>query len=210
MDEITNMLWQMVFLIDLPLIQDAAQQPTKDTLTPFGEELCFFLQAQGVDGKMISSLRKYDFSETSRYGFIHTIAGSHSERDLWQRTGCVGPRTTSQYRLGFADILCRYCGLGRTVTALGLASAEDIELDYVCSSIGAVKLDLLTALYNASQGDSGMKEFEARTGKPKKSKDATASAADQIDLARVRVYFPSRDTVLRSRGGRNVSRLVGP
>lgn len=80
----------MLFLIDLPLIQDPAnQQAARHTLTPFGEELCFFLQAQGVDDKMINSLRKYDFSETSRYGFIHTIAGSHTESDLWQRTGCV-------------------------------------------------------------------------------------------------------------------------
>ncbi|KAJ4392064.1 hypothetical protein N0V93_005685 [Gnomoniopsis smithogilvyi] len=179
----TGTMENMVFLIDLPLIQAPTNQAINGTLTPFGEELCFFLQAQGVDDKMVSSLRKYDFAETTRYGFVHTIAGSHSEPDLWQRTG--------------------YCGLGRTVTALGLESEGDIELDYVCSSIGAVKLDLLAALYYAAQGDSGTKEIEARTAKPRKSKDASASAVDQIDLARIRVYFPSRDTVIRSRGGSN-------
>lgn len=201
----------MVFLIDLPLIQDPAKQAINDTLTPFGEELCFFLQAQGVEDKMISSLRKYDFSETSRYGFVHTIAGSHSGSDLWQRTGCVcRPLVLGQMTSGFTNNVFRYCGLGRTVTALGLDNVDDIELDYVCSSIGAVKLDLLTALYYAAQGDSGTKELEARSARPKKSKDTTTSAVDQIDLARVRVYFPSRDTVLRSRGGRNVSRYVGP
>lgn len=201
----------MVFLIDLPLILDPAKHAINDTLTPFGEELCFFLQAQGVEDKMISSLRKYDFSETSRYGFVHTIAGSHSGSDLWQRTGCVcRPMAHRQTLFGFADNLFRYCGLGRTVTALGLDSEDDIELDYVCSSIGAVKLDLLTALYYAAQGDSGTKEFEARVSRSKKGKDTTPSAVDQVDLARVRVYFPSRDTVLRSRGGRNVSRHVGP
>lgn len=201
----------MVFLIDLPLIQDPAKQAINDTLTPFGEELCFFLQAQGVEDKMINSLRKYDFSETRRYGFVHTMAGSHSGSDLWQRTGYVyRPVPHRQIHLGFANSLSRYCGLGRTVTALGLDSADDIELDYVCSSIGAVKLDLLTALYCAAQGDSGTKELEARSARSKKGKDTTTSAVDQIDLARVRVYFPSRDTVLRSRGGRNVSRHVGP
>lgn len=106
---------------------------------------------------------------------------------------------------GFTDYFSRYCGLGRTVTALGLDSRDDIELDYVCSSIGAVKLDLLAALYYAAQGDSGTKEIEARTARAKRSKDATVSAVDQIDLAKIRVYFPSRDTVLRSRGGSNVS-----
>lgn len=201
----------MVFLIDLPLIQDPAKHAINDTLTPFGEELCFFLQAQGVEDKMISSLRKYDFSETSRYGFVHTIAGSHSGSDLWQRTGCVcRPVPHREILFGFANNLSRYCGLGRTVTALGLDSVDDIELDYVCSSIGAVKLDLLTALYYAAQGDSGTKELEARSARPKKSKGTTTSAVDQVDLARVRVYFPSRDTVLRSRGGRKVSGHVGP
>lgn len=205
----------MVFLIDLPLIQDPAKHAINDTLTPFGEELCFFLQAQGVEDKMISSLRKYDFSETSRYGFVHTIAGSHSGSDLWQRTGCVCRPPTGLVDRSSVDLLTilflsRYCGLGRTVTALGLDSEDDIELDYVCSSIGAVKLDLLTALYYAAQGDSGTKEFEARVTRPKRGKDTTTSAVDQVDLARVRVYFPSRDTVLRSRGGRNVSRHVGP
>lgn len=79
----------MVFLIDLPLIEDPAKPKPDGALTPFGEELCFFLRAQGVDDKMINSLRKYDFSETARYGFVHTIAGSHIEPDLWRRTGFV-------------------------------------------------------------------------------------------------------------------------
>lgn len=101
--------------------------------------------------------------------------------------------------------------MGRAVTALGLDTADNVQLDYVCSSVGAVKLDLLTALYNACQGDSGLKEYKARTGKPRKTKGTTASDVDQdqIDLARVRVYFPSRDTVLRSQGGGNVSVYIG-
>lgn len=62
----------MVFLIDLPRIEDPAKQAT-NTLTPFGAELQYFLKAQGVDEKMIASLHRYDFSETSRYGFLHTM-----------------------------------------------------------------------------------------------------------------------------------------
>lgn len=70
-----------------------------------------------------------------------------------------------------------------------------------CSAIGAVKRDLLQALYNACQGDSGLKEYEARTGKGK-SKD-TSSQSDVLD-ERIRVYFPSSDTVAQSRGGTDV------
>lgn len=123
----------MVFLIDLPRIEDATKRKT-NVVTPFGEDLSYFLAAQGVDDKMIQSLRNYDFGETRRYGFVHTIAGSHPDSDAWQRTG--------------------YCGLGRAIKALGLATQDDVELDYVCSSIGAVNQDLLTALYNACKGQS--------------------------------------------------------
>lgn len=121
----------MAFLIDLPRIEDTTMRKA-NILTPFGDDLSYFLCAQGVDEKMISSLLNYDFSETSRYGFVHTIAGAHPEPAAWQRTG--------------------YCGLGRTIAALGLGTSADVELDYVCSSIGAVNNDLLAALYNACQG----------------------------------------------------------
>lgn len=174
----------MLFLIDVPRIEDPANRAT-NFLTPFADELIFFLEAQGVDKPMINSLRNYDFSETSQYGFIHTIVGSHLEPDTWQRTG--------------------YPGLGRTIKALGLGTTGDLELDYVCSSIGAVKGDLLAALYNACQGDLGLREFEARTRKPRKAKGVAPSVTDQLDLSKIRVYYPSRDTVVRSRGGTNVS-----
>lgn len=77
----------MVFLIDLPLKEDRMTRTTTQDLTPFGQELCLFLQAQGMDEKMINSLCKYDFSETARHGFVHTIGGSHTDPDLWRRTG---------------------------------------------------------------------------------------------------------------------------
>ena len=62
----------MVFLIDLPRIADGSKRDG-DQLTPFGEDLSYFLAAQGLDEALIESLRNYDFSETSRYGFVHTM-----------------------------------------------------------------------------------------------------------------------------------------
>ncbi|PSR83300.1 tyrosyl-DNA phosphodiesterase-domain-containing protein [Coniella lustricola] len=171
----------MVFLIDLPRLENPAERP-ENTLTPFGEDLCYFLRAQGVDENIIQSLLRYDFSETARFGFVHTIAGSHSEPGAWSKTG--------------------YCGLGRSVASLGLASTDANELHYICSSIGAVNRDLLSALYNACQGDDGLKEYEDRTAKPKKGK-AFLPNMDSVDSTRFRVYFPSRETVARSQGGRN-------
>jgi hypothetical protein len=65
-------LFQMVFIIDLPKIEDAGRLAV-NKLTPFGEDLTHFLEAQGVDDGLIRSLAKYDFSETARYGFVHSM-----------------------------------------------------------------------------------------------------------------------------------------
>lgn len=58
----------MVFLIDLPMTKNSANQ-----MTMFGEELCYFLKASGLDESLIDSLSKYDFSETRQYRFVHTM-----------------------------------------------------------------------------------------------------------------------------------------
>ena len=62
----------MVFVIDLPKITDAGMQAA-NKLTTFGEDLAYFLTAQGVDDGLVRSLAKYDFSETARYGFVHSM-----------------------------------------------------------------------------------------------------------------------------------------
>lgn len=62
----------MVFIIDLPRLGDA-ETGLANNFTAFGEELSYFLTAQGMDERLIKSLRKYDFSETAGYGFVHSM-----------------------------------------------------------------------------------------------------------------------------------------
>ena len=62
----------MVFLIDLPRIEDGNKRAANQ-LTGFGEDLCYFLRAQGLDESLVASLRGFDFSETKRMGFVHTM-----------------------------------------------------------------------------------------------------------------------------------------
>lgn len=61
----------MVFIIDLPKLDPSVQEKT--TLTTFGQDLSYFLSAQGLDGRLVESLKNYDFSETERYGFVHSM-----------------------------------------------------------------------------------------------------------------------------------------
>jgi hypothetical protein len=62
----------MVFLIDLPRLEDPAVHPPQ-TPTGFYTELVYFLQATGVGEKMVASLSNYDFSKTSDIAFVHTM-----------------------------------------------------------------------------------------------------------------------------------------
>ncbi|KAI1495682.1 tyrosyl-DNA phosphodiesterase-domain-containing protein [Biscogniauxia marginata] len=179
----TGVMENMVFLIDLPRIEESAAR-SSNNLTNFGEELSYFLKAQGLDESLVGSLTNYDFSETSRFRFVHTIGQIHV--DEWQRTG--------------------YCGLGRAVTSMGLNTSSEIELDFVVASLGSINMDLISALYNAAQGDNGLKEYERRTARGGKKK----ASADNGSLlkGKCRVYFPSHNTVIQSRGGKNAGGTI--
>lgn len=175
----TGEVENIVFLIDLPKLPDIEQH--QNILTPFGEELCYFLKAQGLSESLVGSLAKYDFSETNRYAFVHTIGRSHVGDD-WKRTG--------------------YCGLGRAVSALGFNAPDPVEIDYIVSSMGSLNNDLISAIYYAAQGDDGLKEYQERAARGKNGK---GGASDDVIKTNMddgfRIYFPSHDTVVSSRGG---------
>ncbi|OAA57873.1 mitochondrial translation optimization protein [Niveomyces insectorum RCEF 264] len=181
----------MVFLIDLPKLDETRQNGDDGsgcTGIPFFHDLCHFLKAQHIDESLIQSLRNYDFSETKRYAFVHSIAGSHTDFS-WKRTG--------------------FPGLARAVKTMNWDSDGPIQVDYVISSLGAVKDDLLNDLYFACQGDEGLKELETRTSRMQKGRKGAASVAPRplgsrsLARASFRVYFPSQDTVEHSLRGRN-------
>ncbi|KND91454.1 hypothetical protein TOPH_03719 [Tolypocladium ophioglossoides CBS 100239] len=170
----TGVMENMVFLIDLPRLDEPADhKPTMFTL-----ELERFLRAMGIEDRMVDSLSNYDFSRSSNLGFVHSRPGGHMDESL-KRVG--------------------YCGLGATVAALGLATTEPIEVDVVCASLGSIKGELVEAMYNACQGDAGMKEYHARTSRKPSDKRSKPS---QLLKDRFRIYFPTNQTVSESRGGR--------
>lgn len=62
-----------VFLIDLPKVSDDAA--ASGSKTHFYEELVYFLKASTVHDNLIAKLSSFDFKETSRYAFVHTMYG---------------------------------------------------------------------------------------------------------------------------------------
>ncbi|KAK7429516.1 hypothetical protein QQZ08_003895 [Neonectria magnoliae] len=176
----TGVMENMVFLVDLPRLANSADsQPTT-----FSIELGRFLKATGVDESMVSSLSNYDFSRTRHFRFVYTIPGGHLNE--------------AQKRVG-------YCGLGASVASLGLANSDPVEVDLVCASLGAINYDLIGAMYNACRGDDGMTEYNSRLSRATKAKAASAA---QPFKEHFRIYFPTDETVAKSRGGRRAAGTI--
>ncbi|KAK3296034.1 tyrosyl-DNA phosphodiesterase-domain-containing protein [Chaetomium fimeti] len=176
----TGTMENMVFIIDLPKFEYAEQREAQEP-NAFSEDLFYFLRAQGLDEKLVSSLRNYDFTEADRYAFVHTIPGSHTEEDVWSRTG--------------------YYGFGEKVRGLVRCTAEPLDVDFVCASLGAINYGLLSAMYYACLGDP-LLEYEARMGSKSKREPFTARV-NFLVREHMRIFFPSRETVLQSKGGKD-------
>ena len=187
----TGEMENMVFLIDLPRLPKS-RKADLDDLPPFARDLMCFLEAQGLERSIIDSISNFDFSAAKELAFVHTIGGAHGgENDAWRRTG--------------------YCGLGRAVREIGLATDAPLNLDFVTSSVGSLKMDFLSGLFLAAQGDDGTTEYTWRnpeTGKSKKEKSKLESATNirMIGVTKdvqtgFRIYFPTHDTVKASTAG---------
>ncbi len=161
-----------VWLIDLPL-KKASSSATE---THFQKSLKQFLKAQTIPEDVLQKLDCFDFSKTAQYGFVHTIGGMHSGQ-AWKTTGL--------------------CGMGRTITQMGLATKEHILLDYVTSSVGSLNDEFMSSMYLAAQGDDGLKEYTRRVNKAPIGKQQGSWKEN------FRLYFPSDDTVRASKGGPN-------
>ncbi|MCJ1312781.1 hypothetical protein MMC25_006457 [Agyrium rufum] len=178
-----------VFMIDLPRLEGQTKAEL-DQMTFFAKELMYFCKRKGLPETVIESLTCFDWQETKNYAFIHTIGGAHMGADEpWRRTG--------------------YCGLGNAVTQLGLATEQRLHLDFVTSSLGSISRSFLSALYLAAQGKDGTQELDWRVEASARSRgkktqaplNKTASQLLESVDERISVFFPSQDTVARSKGG---------
>ncbi|KAL8897666.1 MAG: hypothetical protein Q9207_007096 [Kuettlingeria erythrocarpa] len=186
----TGIMENSVFLIDLPRLP-SGQVMEEIEMTDFAKDLMYFLRAMGLDQSIIDSLHHFDFSATLDLAFVHTIGGAHvGEDEPWRRTG--------------------YCGLGRAISRLGLASGasvpdeQPLAIEYITSSVGSLTMDFLSVLYLAAQGDDGMKDYNWRnTTLSKRDKTYAAHQKQKTDAQEkirkhieegFRIYYPSQDT----------------
>lgn len=58
----------MVFIVDIPRMANGAEAKE----TQFSRDLQSFLEACGIDERMVESLKHYDFSTTADLAFVYT------------------------------------------------------------------------------------------------------------------------------------------
>lgn len=183
----TGQMENSVFMIDLPRLPEKS---SADDLTPFGKSLMYFCEKQGIDDDVRKSLLGFDFSATAQMAFVHTVGGVHF-KDHAQQTGLLG--------------------LSKSVRELGFESTRDLEIDFAASSIGSLNEKYLQDLHSAACGiDSVQQARDAKSKagadffKPKgKGKKAEASSsASKVDVKeKMRIYFPTQETVRTSTAG---------
>ncbi|KAH8600886.1 tyrosyl-DNA phosphodiesterase-domain-containing protein [Bisporella sp. PMI_857] len=177
----TGVMENIVFIIDLPRLSEGIVA-NSDQLTNFGKELLYFLQAMGLEKRVVDSILKFDFSRTSNLAFVHSIGGAHSGAS-WKRTG--------------------FCGLATAVKHLGLRTQGALQIDVASSSIGNLNEGFIQSIYLAAQGDEGLTEYEWRTKKTARNKTVNSEERKLRDTLKenFRIYFPTRETVAQSKGG---------
>ncbi|KAI9840597.1 MAG: hypothetical protein M1838_003992 [Thelocarpon superellum] len=187
----------VVFLVDLPRRPDGAPI-SKEHLTFFGKELIYFLEAMGLSKSIIDNVLRFDFSATTEIAFVHSIGGIHPG-EQWKRTG--------------------YCGLSTAIRTLGLHQNGDVMVDFVASSIGSLNEQFLSTIFLAAHGNDPLTEYSWRNPvqpQPRRQKGAPSEELHAPREAEVltrmrtdfRIYFPTRDTVVRSRGGTAVGGTI--
>lgn len=180
----TGMMENSVFMIDLPRLPDDSKLE-RENLTPFGQELYYFMEKQGFDPKIMDGVLKFDFTNTTELALVHTIGGV-SYKQSAERTGLPG--------------------LAKAVRDLSLQT-KDLEIDFAASSIGSLNVEFLRHVQAAARGEDMVARATgaATTQKNDFFKKASERQAPVIHTKpvrdQIRIYFPTKETVRASTAG---------
>jgi hypothetical protein len=180
----TGQMENSVFVIDLPRLSQPEGQDLAG-MTSFAKELLHFVKKQGISDDVQKGLLKFDFGATANIAFVHSIGGSSLGEDA-ARTGLAG--------------------LSQAVRSLRLTTSKDLELDFAASSIGSLKEDYLRTFHAAARGEDLILAHSTASSKAKASFFKKTTDKSRVDdnvriKDKLRIYFPTKNTVESSRAG---------
>lgn len=169
-----------VWLIDLPRLPGNTTSKVED-LTDFGKELMYFLGKQDLPQDATEGVLNFDFAATKDMAFVHTVGGM-LYGDEAERTGLPG--------------------LAQAVRQHNLTTT-DLNIDFAASSMGSLKDEFLKNVHAAAKGENMVERAEAATSKAKSSffQAKKSGPNDHSIRDKVRLYFPTHDTVTSSTAG---------
>jgi hypothetical protein len=169
-----------VWLIDLPRLSGDVTPKVED-LTDFGKELMYFVGKQDLPQDAMEGILKFDFAATKDMAFVHTVGGMLYE-DEAERTGLPG--------------------LAQAVRQHNLTTT-DLDIDFAASSMGSLKDEFLKNVHAAAKGENMVERAESANAKAKSSffQAKKAEPNDHSIRDKVRLYFPTHDTVTSSTAG---------
>lgn len=173
-----------VFMIDLPRIPDKGKQNPEE-LTPFGKELLFYMEKQGIEEPVRDGILNFDFSATTNIALVHSVGGTSYGPDA-KRTGLAG--------------------LSAAIRSLNLTTTKDLEIDFAASSIGSLKTEYLRDLHAAARGDDMIAKATGASSKARanffKPASELPSHGGHVDIKKqIRIYYPTNETVRASKAG---------
>lgn len=174
---------QTIFLVDLPRLSPNPPQPNDTKKIPFRSSLEHFLEAQNFPADVLAGLNNFDFSATQDMHFIHSIPGTYNGNDEVVSTGL--PFMAEDIRI---------------MTGMSVGPVPQVEIDYATSSLGAMDNDQAAALEVALMGES------PHHGLEKKHKISTSGGDSNKEA--IRIIFPSKNTVQRSKGGEDAAGTI--
>lgn len=217
----------VLFVVDSPL---KSTTEISDGETQFKREIKKQLREMGVADDVLRKLDKFDFGATKDVGFVHSMSGS---RLLQSESGSLPkqksffasksattrkdalpnipeeaqqhPSTPTQNDITRTGLL----SLHDTIQSLNLSvSPTDPsyppDLDFITSSLGNLATPFIRQLYQAACGHLDPTSIASSTarkrGKPAPNTDTTL---DSLIKQNLRIYFPTSETVAKSKGGPN-------
>lgn len=180
----TGVMENSVFMIDLPRLPEGVKVAATER-NAFCAELLYFLEKQDLDEDIRNGVSNFDFSSTDEMAFVHTIGGGNVGDDAG-RTGLSG--------------------LARAVRQLNLQAGSDLQIDFAASSIGSLNDEQLGNMHAAAQGLDMIQRASGTASKAhadffKPAAAKTSSGGGSSVRDKIRIYFPTYDTVRASKAG---------
>lgn len=186
---VSNIMENICFVADLEKTQTGTQSH------PFKQRLMQQLRAMEVPENVTTKLEAYDFESLQDTRFVFSMTSSEALEGSVQST--LTNKPSNPTRVGLVALYDEINSL-----ALSLSKDEEIQLDFVTSSLGNLTPQFVQQLYDAAAGRLDPDEI-ARSSKSARNKlKTTTNDPNTSQLEKnIRIYFPSDSTVQNSKGG---------